>query len=120
MLRFFGHYVSTMFLALIAGDLLVIVGAVILSGWIAPWVAMGSLAPRILGFGGVTLFALYLADLYEPTTLEGRREIVTRLLLAVGCTALIAAALGFAVPGLRFARLAFVEIFSMVGLGLLG
>ncbi len=104
---------------LITVDVAVILGSVGISNYLSEWMGQGSLWPKAFTLTAVILFAFYLADLYKVGLQLGRRELAARLLLALSCSVLLAAALGFAVPDLRFGRLAFVQIFGLLGGGLL-
>lgn len=119
MVRVFGHYVPAMILTLVLVDLLVVNTAVVLATYLAPWVAEGPLWTRALALSAVVLFTLYVGDLYRVDRLDGRRELIARLALVVGVSGLMTAALGFAIPDLRMARLAFFQIFTLLAVGLL-
>jgi sugar transferase (PEP-CTERM system associated) len=120
MLRLFRHYVSGMLVVMVAADLAVMLAAIVLDVHLEEWVGSGAVWPKATAFVSLMLFALYLADLYDPSLDFGRRELAARLLIAVSAGATGAAALGFAVPALRFGRLAFVEIVCGVAVGLFG
>src|SRR5262252_6913590 len=114
MLRIFRHYVPAAVFVLIALDVSMILGAVHLSAFVAPWLGQGSFWVKTGFLTVLVVFALYLADLYDPRLQPNRRDLAARLLLALVPTALCAAALAFAVPVLRFGRLAFFLIFGFI------
>jgi sugar transferase (PEP-CTERM system associated) len=120
MLRVFRHYIPAPLLALLVADVAVVAGGVALSGLAAPWVGSGARWPKAGALAAVVVFTLYLADLYGTDRRRPRRELAARVLVALACAAVLAAAAGFAVPALRFARLAFAAIFGFATLGLLG
>jgi sugar transferase (PEP-CTERM system associated) len=118
MLRLFRHYVSGVMVVLLVGDLTVVVGAVAASWRLQSWIGQGALWPKAGLLAGVVVFALYLADLYDPRLRLGRREVVVRLLVALCGAVIVAGALGFAFPPVRFGRFAFVEIMGLTSAGL--
>jgi sugar transferase (PEP-CTERM system associated) len=118
MLRIFRHYVPATLFVLIASDVSVILLAVRLSSDLAQWMGEGSVWPKTALLTLLIVFALYLADLYNPRLQPGRGELAARLLLALVPAALLAAALAFAVPAFRFGRFAFVLICGLVIPGL--
>ncbi|MBI3857535.1 MAG: TIGR03013 family PEP-CTERM/XrtA system glycosyltransferase [Planctomycetes bacterium] len=119
MFRLFRHYIPSFLFALLTADLGVILGAILLSRSLGGWIGEGTLWPKVVSLSAIVLFALYLADLYKTDSHLGRRELTARLLLAVACGAILVAAASFAVPALRFGRLAFVQIFGFLAAGLL-
>ncbi len=119
MLRIFRHYIPATLLMLITADVAVIVGSIGISGFLTEWMGQGSLGPKVFTLTAIILFALYLADLYKAGPEFGRRELAARLLLALSFSFILAAALGFIVPALRFSRFAFIQIFVLLGGGLL-
>ena len=62
---------------------------------------------------------LYLGDLYHPRQALARRELIARVLVSQAGAALAIAAIGFAVPLLRLARSALLEIVILTTLGLI-
>jgi sugar transferase (PEP-CTERM system associated) len=117
-LRLFRHYVPGIALAVIAADAVILIGAVTLSQLVfGTWLGDPPLWPKVAALVGLTSFTLYLADLYKTDLRLGRRELVARLVIALTASTVLVAAAGFAVPHLRFGRLAF---FQIVGLGLGG
>jgi sugar transferase (PEP-CTERM system associated) len=104
---------------MVAADLLVIVFAATSAQALGYWVGEGSLWPKVAVLAGVTLLALYLADLYQLDFRIRRVELTSRLLVALTVAAIMTAAIGFALPGFRLGRLSFLHSFGIVGLGLL-
>jgi len=99
-------------------DLAIVAGAVGLSYASGEWIGDAPLWPKIIALCGLTVFSVYLTDLYKVDLRPNGRELIVRLGLALGCAAILTAAVGFAVPLLRFGRLAFIEIFAFVTSGL--
>jgi len=120
MLRLFRHYVSVMLIVVGTVDLAIMLGGVVLARGVGWWLGEGALLPKMLSFAGIMLFALYLADLYDLSLNFGRRELVARLMIALSAGAIVAAAMGFLVPALRFGRLAFVHSITVMAVGLFG
>src|SRR5438477_3983889 len=118
MLRIFRHYVPAALFVLIALDVSVVLMAVRFSSWLGPWAGEGSGWPRTAILTLLVVFALDLADLYDPRLQPGRGELAARLLLAVVPAALLAAALAFAMPAFRFGRFAFLLICGLLIPGL--
>jgi sugar transferase (PEP-CTERM system associated) len=118
-LRVFRHYVSVVAITVIVMDLSISLAAIGISSYFGAWIGTGPDWPKMAALAAVVLFALYLADLYKVDVHLGQVELAARVLLALGSAAVMTAAVGFAVPALRFGRLAFLEIFGFLGLGLL-
>ena len=118
MWRIFRHYVPAALFVLIALDVSVVLMAVRFSSWLGPWAGEGSGWPRTAILTLLVVFALDLADLYDPRLQPGRGELAARLLLAVVPAALLAAALAFAMPAFRFGRFAFLLICGLLIPGL--
>jgi sugar transferase (PEP-CTERM system associated) len=117
MYRLFRHYVPGTLLATGALDLAAIMLAVTVAAQLSPWVGEGPVWPKAAAVVAVTMFVLYLADLYDGRRNFGRGEIAARVALAVVAGAITTAALGFALPSLRFGRLVFAQIFLLTALG---
>jgi sugar transferase (PEP-CTERM system associated) len=103
---------------LIAADVAVIFGSVLLAISLGVWAGEGSVWPKASVLAAIVVFTLYLADLYRLDVQLSIRELIARILVALVTAGILAAAVNFAVPVFRFGRLAFVEIFSFVGAGL--
>ena len=120
MLRLYRHYVSALVIAMVVTDLAIVTFAMGSAKLLGYWHPDGALWPKTAVLAGVILLALYLADLYKVDFRIRRVELVSRLLLAVTAGATLTAAIGFAFPNLRMGRLAFLHIFGVIALGLLG
>src|SRR5688572_17900357 len=96
MLRIFRHYVPTILLVTLAVDIAVIAASVVVATRVVPWGGDGDLWPKALVLVATTIAVLYVADLYKIGRPTGHREVVARLILALGCACVITGAAGFA------------------------
>ena len=119
MLRLYRHYVPAVVFAMVAADLCVITLAAVSAEWLGYWTGEGSLWPKAVVLAGVTLLAMYLADLYQLDSRGRWVEVTSRLFVTMVAVATATAAIGFALPAFRFGRLAFGHVFAVVALGLL-
>jgi sugar transferase (PEP-CTERM system associated) len=118
MLRIFRHYVSGLAFVLFLGDLAIILGAFYLTELSTPWAGYAPFAARVIEGGIIMTFVLYLGDLYHMSSSPAGRELLARVLICQGVTALIVASVGFAFPLLRLGRSAFLETFFLTTFGL--
>ena len=118
-LRVFRHYIPAAALTLLAGDVLLIAGAVWLARATGGWPGYGPLWPKMLVIAGVAVFNLHLADLYRARSAMGRREVVGRLLLALAGTGVGTAAASYTFPSLGLGRLVFLQTIVLTTSGLL-
>jgi sugar transferase (PEP-CTERM system associated) len=118
MLRIFRHYVSGLALVLFAGDLVVLLTAFYATELSTSWAGYGTFGARFLEVASVMSLMLYLGDLYQPRQALARRELVARVLICQAVATLAIAAIGFAIPLLRLARSALLEIVILTTLGL--
>jgi sugar transferase (PEP-CTERM system associated) len=119
MVRIFRHYISGLSALLFAGDLLLVLLAFhFVDEYSETWLGAGPWWPKAALVAALTTFIFHLGDLYNIRLPLGRREAVARLLTCQAITALLIAAIGFAVPQLRLGRSAFLQVcaFSTVGL----
>ncbi len=119
MFRIFRHYVSGLAFVLFFGDLAVILGAFYMAELSTPWAGYASFTARFIEVAGVIAFIFHLGDLYHPRQGLGQRELVGRVLVCQGAAAFMLATIGFAVPGLRLSRSAFLVIFLLTTPGLM-
>src|SRR5690349_17072448 len=119
MLRVYRHYVPSAVFLMVAADVLVIALAVGSAQHLGYWNPDGELWAKTLIVTGVTMLALYLADLYKVDFRIRRVELASRLFLALAAGATATAAIGFALPVVRLGRLAFLHIIGVVTLGFL-
>jgi sugar transferase (PEP-CTERM system associated) len=120
MLRIYRHYIPLMLLATVAADVAVIAGAVALAANFAAWSGEGALWPKTVAITSITTLILSVADLYRMGRHISRRELLARIVLALGCAAIIMGAVGYALPALRLGRLAFFQAFALITTGLVG
>jgi sugar transferase (PEP-CTERM system associated) len=99
--------------------LAVITGSLVVTEASGTWVGAGANAPKLILVAGITTFILYLGDLYNTRLPLGRRELVARVLICLAAAAPLVAAASYALPTLRFGRLAFLEISVTMTIGLL-
>ena len=118
MLRIFRHYVSGLAFILFLGDVAVISAALYITELSAAWAGYAPFAARLAEAAAIITFVLYVGDLYQVRQAIGPRELVARVLICQGAAAMVVAALGFAVPGLRLGRSAFLETFLLTTIGL--
>src|SRR5687768_1655318 len=111
LMRVYRHYVPTSVFVMVAVDICIIALAVGSADRLGYWTGFGPLWPKGIIAGGLTLLAVYLADLYRLDCRMGRAELTSRVLLAVGAAGMTTAALGFAMPTLGFGRMTFVHVF---------
>jgi sugar transferase (PEP-CTERM system associated) len=118
MLRIFRHYVSGLAFVLLAGDLAIIAGSLYITELSSAWPGYGPFMARFMEASLVFTFVLYLGDLYQARQAAGGRELVARVLICQAASALLLAAVGFAVPLLRLSRSAFLETLILTTPGL--
>jgi sugar transferase (PEP-CTERM system associated) len=119
MLRVFRHYVPALLLAALTADSAIILAAVAISRLLTPGNATGSFWAQSAAVGGAVLLALYAAELYKTDLRIPPREGLARLLGAIFTGAVLAGALGLVVPAFRLEALSFLEVFGILGGGLL-
>jgi sugar transferase (PEP-CTERM system associated) len=105
---------------MIATDLAILTLSVTSARQLGYWSPDGALWLKAVIVAGVTLLALYLADLYKVDFRIRWVELASRLLVALAASATMTAAIGFSVPPVRLGRLAFIHVFGVIVLGLLG
>jgi sugar transferase (PEP-CTERM system associated) len=115
MMRLFRHYIPSSVIALLASDLFVILIAVTASAETSGWAGEGSTWLKAVTIAAIVVFCLHLADLYRVEARFGSRELIARILVALGASAILAAAVGFGIPALSVRRLSFLEIFAAMG-----
>ncbi len=118
MMRLFRHYVPARVLGLLASDLSVILIAVTASADTSGWAGEGPTWLKAVTIAAIVVFSLHLGDLYRAEAHFGTRELIARVLVALGATAILAAAVGFGIPALSFRRLSFLRIFALMAVAL--
>ena len=108
-MQLFNRYVSTRSLTVFAGELLLIFGSVALAAVLQD---TPDLAANVWKIALVTLvcqLCLYYNDFYDLTLVHSNRELVVRLLQAVGAASIVLAALYFVAPDLMIGNGIFVS-----------
>jgi sugar transferase (PEP-CTERM system associated) len=119
-MQLFNRYVSTRSLTVFAGELFLIFGSVALAGCV---LGAGDLGGSIWMIALVTLvcqLCLYYNDFYDLTLVHSSRELIVRLLQAVGAASIVLAALYFTVPALMIGDGIFVSALFVFLVGILG
>ena len=119
-MQVFNRYVSTRGLTVFAAELLLISGSV---GAAAALQNTPDLAANLWKIGLVTLvcqLCLYYNDFYDLTLVHSNRELVVRLLQAVGSASIMLAALYFVIPGLMIGDGIFVSALFVFMAGIFG
>jgi sugar transferase (PEP-CTERM system associated) len=120
-MRVFNRYVSQRHLTVFTGELLVIFGSVAVVAHASQ--PAGDWMTALLKGGIVTalcLLCLYYNDLYDLTTVRTTREVVIRLLQAVGTTLILVALLYAALPSLAVGDGMFLPAAAIFLTGVLG
>ncbi|MEO8075014.1 MAG: TIGR03013 family XrtA/PEP-CTERM system glycosyltransferase [Acidobacteriota bacterium] len=119
-MQLFNRYISTRSLTVFAGELLLIFGSVALAASVQ---GTPDLAANVWKIGLVTVICqlcLYYNDFYDLTLVHSSRELVVRLLQAVGAASIILAALYFTLPRLMIGDGIFVSALFVFVVGILG
>ena len=119
-MQLFNRYVSTRSLTVFAGELCLIFGSVALA---AGMQGTPDLAANVWKIGLVTIvcqLCLYYNDFYDLTLIHSTRELVVRLLQAVGAASIVLAALYFTMPSLMIGNGIFVSALFVFLVGILG
>jgi sugar transferase (PEP-CTERM system associated) len=118
-MQLFNRYVSTRSLTLFAGELLLIFGSVALA---ASLQETPDLPDNLWKIGLVTVvcqLCLYYNDFYDLTLVHSSRELIVRLLQAVGAASIVLAALYFTMPDLMIGNGIFVSALFVFVIGIL-
>jgi sugar transferase (PEP-CTERM system associated) len=119
-MQVFNRHVSTRGLTVFAAELLLISGSVALATGLQD---TGRLVESLWKVGLVTIvcqLCLYYNDFYDLTLVQSNRELIVRLLQAVGAASILLAALYFAIPGLMIGDGIFVSALFVFVVGILG
>jgi sugar transferase (PEP-CTERM system associated) len=119
-MQVFNRHVSTRGLTVFAAELLLISGSVALAAGLQD---SDRLADSVWKVGLVTIvcqLCLYYNDFYDLTLVQSNRELIVRLLQAVGAASILLAALYFAIPGLMIGDGIFVSALFVFVVGILG
>ncbi len=118
-MQLFNRYVSTRSLIVFGGELLLIFGSVALAAVLQN---TPDLSANVWKIGLVTVvcqLCLYYNDFYDLTLVHSSRELIVRLLQAVGAASIVLAALYFTMPGLMIGNGIFVSALFVFVVGIL-
>jgi sugar transferase (PEP-CTERM system associated) len=108
-MQLFNRYVSTRSLTVFGGELLLIFGSVALAASFQQTSDLSSSLWKIALVTVVCQLCLYYNDFYDLTLVHSNRELVVRLLQAVGAASIVLAGLYFAAPALMIGDGIFVS-----------
>ncbi len=118
-MQLFNRYVSTRSLTVFGAELLLIFGSVALASALQGGPVSGSLWKIVL-VTVICQLCLYYNDFYDLTLVHSNRELIVRLLQAVGAASIVLAALYFVVPALMIGDGIFVSALFVFLVGILG
>src|SRR5688500_512694 len=118
-MQLFNRYVSTRSLTVFGAELLLIFGSVALASALQGGPVSGNLWKIVL-VTVICQLCLYYNDFYDLTLVHSNRELIVRLLQAVGAASIVLAALYFAVPALMIGDGIFVSALLVFVVGILG
>jgi sugar transferase (PEP-CTERM system associated) len=119
-MQVFNRHVSTRSLTVFSAEMLLIFGSVALA---AALQQAGDLGDNLWKIALVTIvcqLCLYYNDFYDLTLVHSNRELIVRLLQAVGAASIVLAALYFAIPALMIGDGIFVSALVVFLVGILG
>jgi len=119
-MQVFNRYVSARSLTVFAGELLLIFGSVALAASLQNTPNLAGNLWRIALVTIVCQLCLYYNDFYDLTIVQSNRELVVRLLQAVGAASILLAALYFTMPPLMIGDGIFVSALFVFLVGILG
>jgi len=119
-MQLFNRYVSARSLTVFAGELLLIFGSVALAASLHSSADLASSLWKIALVTVVCQLCLYYNDFYDLTVVHSNRELIVRLLQAVGAASIVLAALYFVVPALMIGDGIFVPALFVFVVGILG
>ena len=119
-MQLFNRYVSTRSLTVFTGELFLIFGSVALAAVVQGTPDVAGNFWKIALVTVVCQLCLYYNDFYDLTLVHSSRELVVRLLQAVGAASIVLAALYFTVPALMIGDGIFVSALFVFLVGILG
>src|ERR671914_2387604 len=108
-MQLFNRYVSTRGLTVFAGELLLIFGSVALAAALQNTPDLAANLWKIALVTAICQLCLYYNDFYDLTLVHSNRELIVRLLQAVGAASIVLAALYFTIPALMIGDGIFVS-----------
>jgi sugar transferase (PEP-CTERM system associated) len=118
-MQLFNRYVSTRSLTVFTGELLLIFGSVFLATSLQNAPDSAATVWKIALVTVVCQLCLYYNDFYDLTLVHSSRELIVRLLQAVGAASIVLAALYFTVPDLMIGDGIFVSALFVFLVGIL-
>lgn len=118
MIRISRHYISHITIAILVGDLAMLLASVGATYYWMHWVGEGLFWPKVVALAATTLLLFYVSDLYNFQLQFGSGELALRAWLASATAAVLIAAVGYAIPSLRLGRMAFLAITVASTIGL--
>ena len=119
-MQLFNRYVSARSLTVFAGELFLIFGSVALAATLQDTPDLAASLWKIALVTVICQLCLYYNDFYDLTLVHSNRELIVRLLQAVGAASIVLAALYFAVPALMIGDGIFVSALFVFLVGILG
>src|SRR5687767_7897703 len=119
-MQLFNRYVSTRSLTVFGGEMLLIFGSVALAATLQNTPDLSANLWKIALVTVVCQLCLYYNDFYDLTLVQSNRELVVRLLQAVGAASIVLAAIYFLAPGLMVGDGIFVSALFVFLVGILG
>jgi FlaA1/EpsC-like NDP-sugar epimerase len=119
-MQVFNRYVSTRGLTVFAAELLLISGSVALAAAAQDTPDLAASVWKICLVTIVCQLCLYYNDFYDLTLVQSNRELIVRLLQAVGAASILLAAIYFAIPALMIGDGIFVSALFVFVVGILG
>jgi sugar transferase (PEP-CTERM system associated) len=119
-MQLFNRYVSTRSLTVFAGELVLIFGSVALAASIQNSQAWPGQLWKIALVTLICQLCLYYNDFYDLTLVHSNRELIVRLLQAVGAASIILGGLYFTIPALVIGDGIFVSALLVFLVGILG
>src|SRR3954471_1214507 len=117
-MQLFNRYVSTRSLTVFAGELLLIFGSVALAAAMQNTPDLASNLGKIVLVTLICQLCLYYNDFYDLTLVHSSRELIVRLLQAVGAASIVLAALYFTMPWLMIGDGIFVSALFVFVVGI--
>ena len=119
-MQLFNRYVSTRSLTVFTAELFLIYGSVTLAASLQNSADVADSLWKIALVTLVCQLCLYYNDFYDLTLVHSNRELIVRLLQAVGAASIVLAALYFLIPALIIADGIFVSALFVFMVGILG
>jgi sugar transferase (PEP-CTERM system associated) len=119
-MQLFNRYVSTRSLTVFVGEALLIFGSVALAAALQGTPDLSANLWKIALVTAVCQLCLYYNDFYDLTLLQSNRELLVRLLQAVGAASILLAAIYFVVPAFQVGDGIFVSAILVFLVGILG